>query len=191
MSARRTGRIRMEINILLVAAAAAAIIKMIDGYKKGMIKEIMSLVSMVILCVVAALLANGVSSYHDGKIFNVIVMGALLAALGIVHHLLGLVFFSAKMLSKLPVVHFVDKLLGIVFGAFEIILVLWTIYTFIMMMDLGVIGQVVLAYTEESEILSWIYRHNYLAYGIERLLEEFSFIPLSIPTSLFTALPRM
>ena len=76
MSARRTGRIRMEINILLVAAAAAAIIKMIDGYKKGMIKEIISLVSMVILCVVAALLANGVSSYHDGKIFNVIVMGA-------------------------------------------------------------------------------------------------------------------
>ena len=172
MSARRTGRIRMEINILLVAAAAAAIIKMIDGYKKGMIKEIISLVSMVILCVVAALLANGVSSYHDGKIFNVIVMGALLAALGIVHHLLGLVFFSAKMLSKLPVVHFVDKLLGIVFGAFEIILVLWTIYTFIMMMDLGVIGQVVLAYTEESEILTWIYRHNYLAYGIERLRSE-------------------
>ena len=178
-------------NIMVVIVIIAVAVKMVDGYKKGMIKEIISLVSMVILCVVAALLANGVSSYHDGKIFNVIVMGALLAALGIVHHLLGLVFFSAKMLSKLPVVHFVDKLLGIVFGAFEIILVLWTIYTFIMMMDLGVIGQVVLAYTEESEILTWIYRHNYLAYGIERLLEEFSFIPLSIPTSLFTALPRM
>lgn len=168
----------MSINILLIIAVIAAVIKMVDGYKKGMIKEIISLVSMAILCAVVALLASGISSYHDGKMFHVIIAVVLLALLGIVHHLLGVVFFSAKLVAKLPVVHFVNKLLGIVFGFLEVVLVLWTIYTLVMMMDLGAIGQMILSYTEESSILTWLYRHNYLAYGIEQLLSRFTFVPL-------------
>ena len=71
----------VNINILFLAAAAAAVFKMIDGYKKGMVKEIISLISMIVLSVVAALAAYGVSSYHDGKVFNVIVVGVLLILL--------------------------------------------------------------------------------------------------------------
>lgn len=168
----------MSINILLIIAVAAAVVKMVDGYKKGMVKEIISLVSMAILCAVVALLASGISSYHDGKMFHVMIAVVLLALLGIVHHLLGVVFFSAKLVSKLPVVHFVNKLLGIVFGFLEVVLVLWTIYTLAMMMDLGAIGQIILSYTEESSILAWFYRHNYLAYGVEQLLSRFAFVPL-------------
>lgn len=168
----------LSINILLIIVIIAAIGKVFDGYKKGMVKEIISLVSMVILSGVIALIAGGVSSYHDGKMVHVIVTVVLLALLGIVHHLLSLVFFSAKLVSKLPVVSFVNKLLGIVFGVAEVLLVLWTVYTFVMMMDLGAIGQVILSYTEDSQILTFLYRHNYLAYGIERLLDKFDFIPL-------------
>lgn len=168
----------MSINILLIIAMIAAIWKVFDGYKKGMVKEIISLVSMAILCAVAALLASGISSYHEGKIFHVVVSVVLLGALGIIHHLLGVVFFSAKLISKLPVVSFVNKLLGVVFGVFEVILILWTVYTFIMRMDLGAIGQMILSYTEESSILSFIYRHNYLAYGVEQLLEKFGLAAL-------------
>lgn len=168
----------MSINILLVIVVIAAAAKIFDGYKKGMVKQIISLVTMVILCGVAALLANGISSYHDGKMFHVIIAVVLLALLGLVHHLLGVVFFSAKLITKLPVVNFVNKLLGIIFGLFEVVLILWTVYTFAMMMDLGAIGQMILSYTEESSILAWLYRHNYLAYGIEQLLSKFSFVPL-------------
>lgn len=168
----------MNINILLVIVILVAAFKVADGFKKGMVKQIISLVSLVVLCAIFALIANGISSYHSGRIFNVVLVVILLAALGIVHHLLGLVFFSAKMISKLPVLHFVNKLLGAVFGAMEVVLFLWTIYTLIMMLDMGAIGQVILSYAEESRILSWLYNHNWLAYGIERALQEFSFIPL-------------
>ncbi len=168
----------MSINLLLIIVIIAAVVKAVDGYKKGMVKEVISLVSLGILCMVIALVAGVISSYHAGKVFGMIVMVVLLALLGIVHHLLSVVFFSAKLVSKLPVIHFLDKLLGIVFGFFEVLLILWTLYTFAMMMDLGAIGQVILSYTEESAILSWFYRHNYLAYGIEQLLSEFSFVPL-------------
>lgn len=167
-----------NLNIMLVIVAVAALFKVVDGYKKGVVKEVVSLISMVVLCVVAAMLAYGVSSYHDGKVFNVIAITILLTLLLTVHHLLGLVFFSAKLIAKLPVVHFVDKLLGIVFGVFEVVLVLWTLYAFMMMMDIGGIRQVILSCTERSRMLTWIYEHNYLARGIGVLLDRFRFIPL-------------
>ncbi len=167
-----------NLNIMLIIVAIAVLIKMVDGYRKGIVKEVISLVSLVVLSVVAAMIAYGVNSYHDGKVFNVVVIAVLLILLLVAHHLLGLVFFSAKLATKLPVVHFVDKLLGIVFGAFEVILVLWTLYAFMMMMDIGAIGQLIRECTQKSETLTWIYDHNYLAKGIEGFLDRFRFIPL-------------
>lgn len=165
----------LSINFLLIIVAIALVCKVADGFKKGMTREIISFLSLIVLCVMGALIAYGINNYFDGKFFNVAVVVLLLSLVGIAHHLLGLVLFPAKLVSKLPVIHSVDKLLGIVFGAFEVILILWTVYTFIMMMDVGVVGQVILSYTADSRILTWLYEHNYLAYAIERFLKEFSF----------------
>lgn len=176
----------LNINIMLIIVVIAAVYKIADGYKKGMTKEIISFVSLIVLCVVGALIAGGINNYFNRKFFNVAVMVFLLALVGIIHHLLGVVFFSAKLVAKIPVIHFVDKLLGIVFGVLEIVLILWTVYTMIMMMkNMGVIGQVILSYTEDSKILTWFYQHNYLAYGIERMMEKFDFVPLEELKSLF------
>lgn len=169
----------MNLNYLVIIVVILAICKVIDGYKKGMVKEIVSLVSMAVLCAAAALIAGGVSSYNKGRIFNVIAAAILLLLILTVHQLLKVVFFSAKLLSKLPVIHFVNKLLGMVFGVFEVILFLWTVYTLVMMMDLGAIEQIIISYTQESKALVWIYEHNYLAYLIELLLSKFSFVPLA------------
>ena len=175
----------LNINIMLIIVVIAALCKMADGYKKGMTKELLSFVSLIVLCIVGALIAGGVNNYFDGKFFNVAVMVFLLALVGIFHHLLGVALFPAKLVAKLPVISFVDKLLGIVFGVLEIVLILWTVYTMVMMMDMGAIGQVILSYTEDSKILTWFYQHNYLAYGIERMMEKFNFVPLEELKSLF------
>lgn len=170
-----------NINILLIVVVILALAKAVDGYKKGIVKEVVSLISMIVLCLVAVLAVNGIGSYLEGRFFSLAVMVIMLSILLIAHHLVSLVLFPARLAAKLPVIHSVDKLLGIVFGVFEVVLVLWTVYTFIMMMDTGAVGQLVLTYTEENPALLWIYQHNYLAYGIERLLEEFSFVPLQLP----------
>ena len=166
-------------NLLLIVAALFLLCKVVDGYKKGMVKEIISFVSLVILCVVLTLIANGVNSYFDGEYAKLVMVVVLLVVLGLVHHLLGVLFFSAKMIVKLPIVHWLDKVLGIVVVILETVLIIWTIYTFIMLMDLGAIGQQILIYTEESEILLWFYQHNYLAYLLEHFSSEIS---LSLPS---------
>ena len=100
----------VKINIMLVAVILIVVLKIVDGYRKGVVKEVISLISMVVLCVVAALVAYGVNGYHDGKVFNVVVAVILFILIMTAHHLLGLILFSAKLVSKLPIVHTLDLL---------------------------------------------------------------------------------
>ena len=100
---------KLGINVMFVIVVLAAVFKLADGYKKGVVREVISLVSMVVLCVVAALIAYGVHGYHDGKIFHVALAVILFILVMTAHHLLGLVFFSAKLFSKLPIVHKIGR----------------------------------------------------------------------------------
>lgn len=165
----------MNLNLLLVIMAVVLICMVMDGYKKGMVKSLISLISLLITCVVLFLIGNGLSSYFDGKIFNVILTILLLAAIGLVHHFLNIVFFSAKMIVKLPIVHSLDKLLGIVVGILETVLIVWTIYAFNIFRDLGTLGQVIVDYTRDSRILTCLYENNYLAYLVEQLGQKLPF----------------
>lgn len=159
----------MSLNLLLIAVGVVMILCILDGYNKGAVKEIISMVTILITSIVVILLANGVSSYIDGKVINVILVVLLLAVIGIVRHLLGIVFFSAKMIAKLPIVSWLDKVLGVAVGIIETVLLLWTLYTFVMLMDMGAIGQIILGYTQDSKILTWFFEHNYLASLVEQL----------------------
>lgn len=162
-------------NFLLILFLALMIIKMADGYKKGMVREIISLVSLIVVSAVVVLLAAGITSYTKGEMVNVIIAFAMLAVISIVHHLLGLVFFSAKVIAKLPVVHWLDKLLGIAAGILETVLLLWTLYTFSMLMDMGMIGEMIMEYTRDSRMLVWLYEHNYLAHFIQNIGSQLTF----------------
>ncbi len=159
-------------NILAIIVLIVLLWKITQGYKRGMVKEIISFVSLIVLCIVAALIVNGMQSYMEKQYVGVAIAILLLCVVGIVHHLLGVVFFSAKLISKLPVIHWADKLLGMVAGTLETVLILWTVYLFIMKSGLGMLGQQILVYTQENPILSWLYRYNFLAIWVEEILSK-------------------
>ena len=156
-------------NIMVLVVLLILVSKMVDGYKKGMVKEVISFISLIVLCTVAALISLGLHSYMEKEFVGVFVAILLLCILLIAHQLLGIVFFPAKLVSKLPVIHWVDKLLGMVVGALEVVLIIWTVYLFIMYMGLGMLGQQILAYTQESQMLSWLYKYNILADWVIKL----------------------
>lgn len=163
-------------NILLIVAGILLLCNIVDCYKKGMVRSIISFISLIVLCIVVALVGNGLKSYFDGEILNVVIMVLLLCVVGIVHHLLGVVFFPAKVITKLPIVKSLDKLLGVLVGVLETILILWTVYTFIIVLNMGMIGQLLLEYTQESPILLWFYENNYLAYWVQQLGTQFQIL---------------
>lgn len=162
-------------NIMSIIVLIVLIWKIAEGYKKGMVKELISFVSLLVLCIVIALIGHGLQSYMKKEFLGVIIAVFLLGLLGIAHHLLGLVFFPAKLISKLPIIHWADKLLGIVAGALETVIILWTVFIFAMNSSLGMLGQLILVYTQESEILSWLYRYNLLAKLLEDIIFRFHF----------------
>lgn len=165
-----------HMNIFTIVVLIILFCKIIEGFRKGMVREIISFVSLIVLCAVVVLIGMGLNSYVEKEITGVVTAVLLLCILGIVHHLLGVIFFSAKMISKLPIVHWLDKVCGMAAGALEVVLILWTLYTFIMTMGLGMIGQQILAYTEENSVLSWLYKYNYLAKWVSSLSGKLDFI---------------
>lgn len=162
----------MEINFLVVVVVVFLFVKVVDGYKKGMVKEIISFLSLIFLCLVGVLAVNALNDYYDGKFLNVALMVVFLGVLGIVHHLINIAAFPAKLVAKLPVVHSLDKLLGAAVGILETLLILWTIDTFIMVADTGVLGEMILQYTAENPVLTWLYEHNQVAGWLQVLGAE-------------------
>lgn len=156
----------MEINLVFLAVLLLTVFKMAEGYKKGMVKEAISFISMLILGIFAILVAAGISNYNGGKIVNVIVCVLLIILLSVAHHFLKLIFFSAKMVAGLPIISSFNKFLGIFFGILEVVVIMWIVYILTMMFDLGAIGQFILSNTQENAVLRFLYNHNYLAYAI-------------------------
>ena len=156
-------------NWLLIIVALVLIWRICEGVKNGMVKEIISFVSLVVLCLTIGLLGMALGNYFDRDIIGMIVAILLLLVLCIAHKLLGIVFFSAKIIAKLPVIHSCDKLLGAVFGFLETLVLVWTMYSLIMMLDTGMLGEVVKQYAADSQILSFLYKYNYLQHFIEEI----------------------
>lgn len=159
----------MTINLQLIIFLALLVILAAYGYHRGIVRVVISVVSLAILVLVAALIGKGLRSYYDGQILGIAVSVLLLVLIGIAHHLLNVVFFSAKVLSKLPVVHTADQLAGIAGGIVEAVLVFWTFYTFLMMNDYGALSQLVADQIGSSRLLTLVYEQNLLAWLVDRV----------------------
>ena len=57
-------------------------------------------------------------------------------------------------------------------GALEVVIMLWTLYTFIMYFGLGMIGNLIIEYTEQSKLLTLIYEYNLLAPIVSGVVTE-------------------
>lgn len=159
-------------NVMMLIVLFVLVFKVVDGYKKGMIKELISLISLLIMCVVVTLIGAGLYSYMQKQAVGILVTILLLSLVGIAHHLLKAVFFSARVISKLPIIHAGDKFLGMLVGVLEVVVMLWTLYTFIVYFELGMIGELILEYTRQSKALTLIYEYNFLAPIVSNVVAE-------------------
>lgn len=159
-------------NWLLLIAAIVLVWRIAEGLHRGMVKEIISFVSLVVLCLTVALIGTALSKYFEKDIISMIVAIVLLLILCIVHRLLSIVFFSAKLVAKLPVVKTVDKLLGAVIGVLETIVLLWTLFSLIITFGMGMLGQQILQYVMDSKILSIIFNYNYLQVLVDMIAQK-------------------
>lgn len=165
-------------NWLLIIIIVLLAWRMTEGYKRGMVKEIISFVSLIVLCLAVAFIGGALLSYLEKDTVSMVVAILLLLMLCIGHWVLNFFFFPAKVLVKLPVVKSVDKILGLVIGAAETVSLVWTLYTLLLTVEMGDVGQRIMAYVQDSNVLTFLYKYNYLAHWVSAALDKLTMLPI-------------
>lgn len=98
--------------------------RIVAGFRKGMVKEIISLISLVIAGISLIIVINIAGSYFGDREGNILQMLFALAIIGLFYKVISLIFFSLKLIAKLPVIKSLDKLLGAALGAVEAVLII-------------------------------------------------------------------
>ena len=132
----------MDIYFYLAVAGIIIIIswRMVSGFRKGMVQEILSLIAMVVAGFCAYLLLGAVGSYLNREIGRLIQIIILLLIVCIVYKLANLIFTSISLVSRLPLIRSADKLFGAVFGFLEGIIITGYILYWLKNWGLSVLG---------------------------------------------------
>lgn len=93
--------------------------RIVVGFKKGMVQEILSVIAAVVAGICMLLILGAIGSYFEDDMGQVIKMVLVLLVVCVVYRLVNTLFVSLKLISKLPIIKSVDKLLGIVVGFAE------------------------------------------------------------------------
>lgn len=157
----------MSLNWVIILLIILLVWRIVEGFHRGMVKEIISCVSLIVLSFVAVLAVTAFTKYMKKDILSMASAIIILLLVLLVHRLLGVVFFSAKVISKLPVVHSADKLLGAVVGIIETALVIWLLFA--LTDKMGMVGTIILENTQDNFILDFLYKHNYLQFFLTKI----------------------
>ena len=132
----------MDIYFFLATAGIIIIIlwRMVSGFRKGMVQEILSLIAMAVAGFCAYLLLGAIGSYLNREIGRLIQIILLLLIVCAVYKLANLIFTSISLVSRLPVIRSADKLLGAVFGILEGIIITGYILYWLKNWGLSVLG---------------------------------------------------
>lgn len=93
------------------------------GFKKGMIGEIISLISLVIAGFCLALILSAVGNYMNDQIGKVVQILIVLFVVCFIYRIANVLFTSLRLISKLPVIKGLNALLGAVLGAVEAVVI--------------------------------------------------------------------
>lgn len=115
----------------LVVIALIFIWRIIAGFRKGMVQELVSLIAMAVAGFCMMLILGAVGSYLEQEIGELIQFICVLLVVCIVYRLISILFTSLKLISKLPIVKWIDKLLGIAVGGAEAALLVGTAVYFL------------------------------------------------------------
>lgn len=149
-------------NLPVLIILALLIAKVISGLKRGFVKELCALVSVIGASVAILLIAFAIRQFFDSERVIFVITLILLVLLGIVYKIIDLALTGLKIISKIPGVGLVNKLCGVVIGVLEVVVSVWAIYCLVMVYDMGAFERWVMDGVQNSSIMKSLYEYNYL-----------------------------
>lgn len=159
----------LPINILTVIVLVYFIICGRNGYKKGLVRGMVRIITYLLGFAALYILLKGLSGIIQGNALHIIMALILLTALGLVRKLTKLILDSCKLVSMLPVIHWLDKLAGAVLGITEGVFVVWTLFAVLGYFNFFGMETLVMKQIETSRLLTILYHSNYVIYFLAKL----------------------
>lgn len=150
-------------NWALIVMGVILVINIINGFKMGIVKELINCVSLLVLSLLVVLLGSVLKSYTDKQFIQMITMIIMVLIVVIAHKLLKKVFEGIEVIASLPVVSTFNKAAGAVFGVGETVLAVWFALCLIGLFDLGQAGEYIYMYIGNSSLLTYLYQNNLIA----------------------------
>lgn len=150
-------------NLALIIIGVIVVINIINGYKKGLVKELINCISLLVLSLFVVLLSSLVKSYTDRQFVQMLTMIIMVLIVSIGHKVIKIALDGMKILASLPIISWVDKVAGAMFGVIETVLVIWFALCLIGLFDLGQVGDYINVYIGKSEVLTYLYENNLIA----------------------------
>ena len=138
------------------------IVKIIMAVKKGAVKELCSLVSIILASLAVLLIAFAIRKYFDEDRVIFVLTIILVFLLVIIYRILDLALTTLKLIAKLPVVSFVNKLLAIPVAICEVVILVWAVYCLIMVYDAGAFEDWIMNCVRGNQLMKLLYQYNYL-----------------------------
>ena len=127
--------------IALVIIVLIFIWRIIAGFRKGMVQELIALVAVAVAGFCIVLILGAIGSYMNQEIAKVIQMIVVLLVVCLVYRLVHILFTSLELISKLPVIKGLDKLLGAGLGFVEAGLIVGLLVYFLKNWGLSILAQ--------------------------------------------------
>ena len=86
-------------NWALIAVAFIVLINVINGFKKGLVKELINCISLLVLSILVVLLSSVLKSYTDKQFVQMLTMIIMVLVLSIAHKLIKMALDGMKVLA--------------------------------------------------------------------------------------------
>lgn len=93
--------------------------RIVTGFKRGMVKEIISLIAMAVAGVCVLLILSAIGNYMEQEIGKLVQVIAVLFVVCLIYRIVNVFLDSLKLIAKLPIIKGLDKIFGAVVGFVE------------------------------------------------------------------------
>ncbi len=164
------------VNLPFIIFLILFVIFAFRAVKAGFVKELCEFISAIIASVAIILLAYAIYGVFDKEKIQFAVAVILIVLLGIVYKLLSLCFTSLKLIAKLPVIKVLDKILGVLMAVLEIVVLIWAVYSLIIIIKGGALGKWIIECARQNPIMRFLYERNYMYILISKIGDKLSMV---------------
>ncbi len=150
------------INLPFLCVVVLFIIRAIIATKRGMIKEICSVIATVVASLAVLLIAFAIRKYFVQDRIIFIASLILIVILGVLYKIVDGFLVTLKLVSKLPLIKYVDKVFGIIIALAEVVFVVWVVYCIVLILDAGLFESWVMRCVRNNYLMRVLFENNYL-----------------------------